>query len=437
MEGFSMKLKIIVISLFFLLFFGNFMVHAESEWEIECISESYVRGPSVKVDNENHPHISYSFFSDGKWFLTYAFSDGNNWTIEHLREIGDKTYTSLDLDVFYIPHICYTDDIDEKLSYFYFTNIGWYNAPIDDVGRGYGGFYSDLVIDNSNLPHIIYDYPLGHRDYGDLMYATFKPEGSWNYKEVKEYNGHFDYSLAVDSLNRPHISTFNGKDHLIYMYYNGGNWIVETVVPDKWECGATCKLALDQQDNPHIVYYDSSEYWKYNPGIGESCPYSPVGEIKYAYHDGDKWNYETIIEDGIDEISFLILDSNDHPHFSYSSSKGDDSYLYYVFYDGIDWNFEVVYSDENYSSPVLDLDNHDKPHIVFEEWKNNEHKLKYATMLNYVKENKTNDIDWNFSGDDSNKNNYRIKTPYIPGFEVNILIVLMIFLLYFKRRKYI
>ena len=66
-------------------------------------------------------------------------------------------------------------------------------------------------------------------------------------------------------------------------------------------------LALDSSDNPHISYYDNTNY-----------------DLKYAWYDGT-WHTETVDSTGgVGRYTSLALDSSDNPHISYYDSTNDD-----------------------------------------------------------------------------------------------------------------
>jgi hypothetical protein len=154
-------------------------------------------------------------------------------------------------------------------------------------------------------------------------------------------------SLAVDSSGHLHVAY--GQDHLYYATYDGSDWSLETV-DYGWGTGDEQSIALDDQDHPHISYYDDTNR-----------------VLKYATFDGATWQIETI-DSTSPPNSFaytsIAIDSSGHPHISYYDS-GDQA-LKYTRYDGSQWQTTVVdltvFSNGKTS---LALDSADHPHISY------------------------------------------------------------------------
>jgi hypothetical protein len=125
------------------------------------------------------------------------------------------------------------------------------------------------------------------------------------------------------------------------------------------DVGRYSSIAIDSNDHPHISYSD----------IGN-------GDLKYTYWNGSDWNIESV--DTAGEVGFttsLALDSNDFPHICYFDYSNID--LKYGYWDGTSWNIESVDTtgDVGYTNSIV-LDNNDFPHISYFDISNGD--LKYA-----------------------------------------------------------
>ncbi|HEC80335.1 MAG TPA: hypothetical protein ENI43_03665, partial [Firmicutes bacterium] len=227
----------------------------------------------------------------------------------------------------------------------------------------YGSNAIDL--DSNNNPHILY-YDLGN---GILRYAYYDGD-EWIYDTISDpdywYGDGLD--LVLDESDHPNIS-FHEWNHgdLYYGYMEGDEWVTVMIGSYEGDAGLDNSISLDSDNYPHIAY---------NHDV-----YEPSGrDLRYAYFDGEEWHIEVVDDENRYQGWFcsIALDSNDYPHIAYI--KHDDhgnKYLSYAYWDGDSWNKEIV--DElgdavdNFTSIDVDSDNH--PHIAY---KSHNLRLKYA-----------------------------------------------------------
>ena len=154
------------------------------------------------------------------------------------------------------------------------------------------GDSNSITLDNYNNPHISYFSSSSDQ----LKYANYN-DGSWNIEIVDSLMNGAGTSIAIDSSGNPHIAYCGYMDQqqlLKYAFYDG-RWNILAV-----DLGKNPSLALDQHDNPHIIYYDHQTSF-----------------LKYASYDGS-WNIENVDSGGWGRRSSLALDSYGSPHISYS-----------------------------------------------------------------------------------------------------------------------
>jgi len=211
---------------------------------------------------------------------------------------------------------------------------------------------------------------------GLFILSSDKVEAEWLFEVVDM--GVYDLiqihdrktSLAIDSNNNPHISYWDKtEDTLKYAYYDG-SWqvgVVDTVTIDcsglGGECPGQISLALDSNNNPHIIYYERF----YDNGWHT--------KLKYAYYDGT-WHIETVDDVSVWSYNSLALDSDNTPHISYNNNSSE---LKYAYYDG-SWHKETVDLStwrEATKSSLL-LDSAENPHIVYNVQYEYHGELKYA-----------------------------------------------------------
>ena len=215
---------------------------------------------SLALDSNNNPHISYysrvcsyPFPPEGICFMVHAYHDGYSWNSELIKNYGGGcacgfTYVgspSLYIDSNDNPHVSYRFAND--LHYAYYDGY-WHIATVDSGGDL--GSNTSLAVDSSNHPHIIY-YDITSLDLKHAFY-----DGAWNIEVLASNSS--EGSLILDSYDNPHISYFDvTNSDLRYARYEGNSWHIETV-DSEGDVGTSNALAVDSSNHPHIGYYDST-----------------------------------------------------------------------------------------------------------------------------------------------------------------------------------
>jgi hypothetical protein len=166
-------------------------------------------------------------------------------------------------------------------------------------------------------------------------------------------------SLALDSAGNPHISYYDNSNYdLKYAAWNGSSWDIETV-DSAVDVGAFTSLALDSSSRPHISYRDNTNY-----------------DLKYAAWNGSSWDIQTIDSGGmVGSYTSLALDASDRPHISYYDY--DNGNLKYAAWNGSSWVIQTIDSGGmvgSYTSLALDANSY--PHISYKTSQTDD--LKYA-----------------------------------------------------------
>ncbi|MBD3371673.1 MAG: hypothetical protein GF403_03030, partial [Candidatus Coatesbacteria bacterium] len=140
---------------------------------------------------------------------------------------------------------------------------------------------------------------------------------------------------------------------------SAGVWLIETV-DSAGEVGFYASLALDNDENPCIVYQDQDN-----------------GDLKYAHWNGSSWDIETVDSDAdVNDCTSLEIDAHGYPHISYFH-RGFDYDLKYAHWNGSSWDIQTVDSDGMVGSHnSIAVDAFDNPHISYRT--SQTHDLKYA-----------------------------------------------------------
>ena len=165
-----------------------------------------------------------------------------------------------------------------------------------------------------------------------------------------------DNSMAVDSLDRPHIVYYDyATNDIRYATRSNGSWMVDTLEFgtgfDTGNNDAAPSLALDRQGRPHVVY---------------TAMRNGLRVAVHAVKAAGAWSYD-IVGEAADWCMFprLALDAQDKPVVVYGRYNGSIWQVLYCERVAGEWSTRVV--DEG-DQPALALDSQGVPHIVYRGW---------------------------------------------------------------------
>ncbi|MDI6819463.1 MAG: hypothetical protein QMC89_00960 [Candidatus Hodarchaeaceae archaeon] len=276
-----------------------------SGWKVETVDweGSVGRYPSIALDERGYPHISYS--DTINYDVKYARWDGKRWVIERVDGENDVGFcTSMTFDRKFRPHIAYWDFTSYWLLKHAWRDVsGWRIEVIDNLGvRGSRvGLETSIKADSRGNPHISYS-----AFFGEFLKYGRLEENGWTLETLDGGEG-FSIrwvSMALDKDDRPHIAYYFSEplptpELLKYARWTGSEWRFEVI--DNVGYGASPpgpSIALDSKGYPHIAHGPSG------PGV------------EYIRWTGGKWEFQ-IIEDVFGCHVCLVLDENDLPHIAY------------------------------------------------------------------------------------------------------------------------
>jgi PKD repeat protein len=270
-------------------------------WQIETVDTSTYGAScvSLALDSSNNPHIVY--FDLTTYTLKYAYKDGTGWHISNLAD--NENILSVDMVLYHNePIILFYSKKEGKLRYMYY-NSTWVIEDVAPVSTG--GRWNSLALDSAGVPYISFYCDTGSSGY--LGYAKKTVKGAWHISVVDNsaYAGQWN-SLALDFASSPCISYRGSDGSLKYAYWNGTQWVIDSVSDLE---SVDNELVLDSLGNPYIVYQDFI-----------------TGNLKYAYKDGN-WtctNLDTV--DGTSGFISLALNSSGIPNVSYTTANSGLKY---------------------------------------------------------------------------------------------------------------
>jgi len=181
-----------------------------------------------------------------------------------------------------------------------------------------------------------------------LNYALCQP--TWHIITVDSYdNVGTTCSLALDSMNEPHISYVRVYDpqadwyDLKYAVYNGNTWDIAVILHTAFTYDTS--IALTSDNIPNISFTD-------------------YGYQKYATLNGTTWQISTI--DQYRRFSAITVDSQNHPHIAYQQTELDD--FKYAYFDGSNWQLQTIdpmYASGQGDNNSITTDSQNNPHISY------------------------------------------------------------------------
>ena len=196
-----------------------------------------------------------------------------------------------------------------------------------------------------------------------------------------------NYLAGEYSANVKLVIDNNGVEHKLYQFGRVGSSNYESLqliyqaagekeivlkVPVELVVGGTShlnyELALDKDNNPHVVFSYITEFLAQNNF--DASTYRSY----YAYRDAQGWHVKAspIINDARDFS--LAIDNQGIPHLAYYTNQKKS---YYAHFDGTNWQTTNI--DAKAYEPTLALNINDEPVVIYKEFSS--HTLYSATPM--------------------------------------------------------
>ena len=172
-------------------------------------------GGSCDIAIANNDSIHISFLQSSSRDLRHLSNQSGNWAADTLdlhsgNPLNTSHRTSIATDSVGNVHIAYFhDSADNDLEYATNASGIWVTSKIDSVGDV--GYDCEIAIDSVGDAHVVDEDRTGSNL---LKYAT-NGGGIWT-SDILSTVGHGNASIAIDSLNRAHVTYTSSDDELIY-----------------------------------------------------------------------------------------------------------------------------------------------------------------------------------------------------------------------------
>ena len=255
---------------------------------------------SIYLDKNDYSHISYFDVTNGD--LKYAKWTGSSWQKEKVDYSGKVgTYNSIVLDNNDYPHISYHDDTHSDLKYAYWDGVSWSTGIVDK--KGATGSESSIALDSNGFPHIsYYEDDLWNLKYAKWTGSTWSIKTVDNNKNVGKYT-----SIVLDRNDIPYISYYDEWNSDL-KFTRGSGWTGIETVDSEGDVGRYTSIALDLNDNPYISYYD---------GTNGDLKFTRWNGSQWVEMDGTP-GFEVVDSEGnVGRYTSIAIDNNNNPHISY------------------------------------------------------------------------------------------------------------------------
>lgn len=278
--------------------------------------------PSLAFGPDGMPSVSYHS-AGPSYDLKYAHWNGTSWAIELVEDLPENS------DVFDGTSLAFDAGGEPTISYLHHVIPSGFNGKLWFASRSGGPWSTEQIPDSdavgqfSSLKYDSHGYPvIAYHQYipfsGGVKLVRWNGTG-WEVTHVDSNPGEvggIGVSLALDALDRPHVSYGAGggqvgQGELRYAYNDGTGWsydVVDTGIGGSWPWSLICtSLALDAAGRPYIAYRDAItmdlKYARSSDSGWQTEIVQSAGDIGY-------WCSSVLSEEGAAYVSYHDMTSH-------------------------------------------------------------------------------------------------------------------------------
>ncbi len=306
-----------------------YMNYDGTTWTDTVVSSSAHFGPiGIAVDSSNNPHISYAANGADQCGAGLRISsyDGSSWSYTNVDQGANRGCESaIVIDESDHIYIAYQDRSSSKLKIATDKSGSW-DSYLVDTGTTpsnlYPGYMTSMAVDQQGQFHIAHQ---DNKEY-DLRYSTGAPNSQWT-TTIVDATGHTgrDPSIAVDANDQPHIvyHTWSGQN-LKYATINPttSNWAVSTLA-NSGDVGEGNSIFIDESGVMHVPFNDdASDVLKYatkSTGLTQTMEitvqFGQYGSVTGTVVDDTTITVTTpVAGQTASTVDITLLDKNDDSH---------------------------------------------------------------------------------------------------------------------------
>ena len=190
---------------------------------------------SLAVDPFGNPYIVYSNYSSGAYCFFYA-TRGPQWSI---KQIGNGYNPCIAVDITGKPQITFID-CNYDLNYTKWVGFEWNSEIVASMSVGNSDYYSCLVLDQNNKPHVIYSD--SHLEYATKARAprsslSLDEDVYWQWGSNTVVNSQVAADVDADGANEVITGGY---------YFDGSRKVAQLIV---WNA-STCEV-----ENIKVFYW--------------------------------------------------------------------------------------------------------------------------------------------------------------------------------------
>ena len=279
----------------------------------------------------------------GTGFLDMAFqnvtSDGEpyTWTTttaNYVTKSGLSPTVAVDSNgTVHIVHVNWDTD---QLWHSTLTGGSWNH---DFIANCYGCRHTDMAVDSNDNLHVAY-YLKQESTTGYLYYAFYNGT-DWTTQSLQNNIQNDQVRIALDANDRPHIS-YSRSGYLcngaMLKYHDGSSWATQTLDTSNTYVGCDSSIAIDSQGYVHVTYRNHNN----------------MDQMIVSNVSGQWQKYTVDGGSGVGYYSGMAVDHDDNLHILYRTNSAGGQYKHATGYSGTAWSKTASSGSNTYFRMMTD-----------------------------------------------------------------------------------